>query len=112
MRKLLVAVLVTAIGGLLVAQALAATRGVKVGDDYFIRKGSPSTITVHKGDRVTWRFTGSDLHNIAVSRGPSKFHSSYKSSGSFSHRMTTVGTYTIICTVHQPSMRMKIRVVR
>jgi plastocyanin len=112
MRKLLVAMLVIAIASVLAVQALAATRSVKVGDDYFIRKGSPRTITVHRGDKVTWRFTGSDLHNIAVSKGPAKFHSSYKTSGVYSHTMSRVGTYTIICTIHQPDMRMKIRVIR
>ena len=112
MRKLLVVAVIAVLGGVLAAQALAATRSVKIGDDYFVRKGSPSTITVHKGTRVTWRFTGKDLHNVAVSNGPVKFHSSYKSSGSYSHRLTRVGTYTVICTIHQPSMRMKIRVIR
>jgi plastocyanin len=112
MRKLLVVAVIAVLGGVLAAQALAATRSVKIGDDYFVRKGSPSTITVHKGTRVTWRFTGNDLHNVAVSKGPVKFHSSYKDHGSYSHRLTRVGTYTVICTIHQPEMRMKIRVVR
>jgi plastocyanin len=112
MRKLLIAALISVLAGVLAAQALAASHSVKVGDDYFVRKGSPSTITVHKGDRVTWRFTGSDLHNVTVKKGPVRFHSSYKSSGSFSHRLTKVGTYTIVCTVHQPGMRMKVRVIR
>ena len=112
MRKLLIAAVIAVLGGALAAQALAATRSVKVGDDYFVRKGSPTTITVHKGTTVTWRFRGNDLHNIAVAKGPAKFHSSYKDHGSYSHRLTRTGTYTIICTIHQPEMRMKVRVVR
>ena len=40
MRKLLVVMLVAALPAVLAAQALAATRSVKVGDDYFVRKGS------------------------------------------------------------------------
>ena len=109
MRKLLVAVLITAVGGVLATQAFAATRSVKIGDDYFVRKGSTPTITVRKGTKVTWRWTGKDLHNLAVTHGPAKFRSSYKTSGTFSKRVTRAGTYTIVCTVHS-SMKMKLRV--
>src|SRR5690242_16426821 len=109
MRKLLVAMLITGIAGVLATQAFAATRSVKIGDDYFVRKGSSPTITVRKGTTVTWRWTGKDLHNLAVTRGPAKFRSSYKTSGTFSKTVTRAGTYTIVCTVHS-GMKMKLRV--
>ena len=109
MRKLFVAVLITAFAGVLATQALAASRSVKIGDDYFVRKGSMPTITVRKGTRVTWRWTGKDLHNLAVTRGPAKFRSGFKTSGTFSRTVRRAGTYTIVCTVH-PGMKMKLRV--
>ena len=112
MRKLLVAVLVVAASAVLATQALAATRSVKVGDDYFVRKGSVPTVTVTKGTKVTWRWTGKDMHNVAVTKGPVKFRSSFKSSGTFSKRLTRTGTYTIVCSIHQPDMTMKLRVKR
>ena len=112
MRKLLVAVLIAAASAVLATQALAATRSVKVGDDFFVRKGSVPTVTVKKGTTVTWRWTGKDMHNVAVTKGPAKFRSSYKTSGSFSKRLTRTGTYTIVCSIHQPDMRMKLRVTR
>ena len=112
MRKLLVAMLIAAASAVLATQALAATRSVKVGDDYFVRKGSMPTVTVSKGTKVTWRWTGKDLHNLAVTKGPVKFRSSFKSSGTFSKRVTRTGTYTIVCTIHQPDMAMKLRVTR
>jgi plastocyanin len=112
MRKLLVAMLIAAAPAVLAAQALAATRSVKVGDDYFVRKGSVPTVTVSKGTKVTWRFSGRNLHNVAVTRGPVKFHSSFKSSGTYSKTVRTAGTYTIVCTIHQPDMKMKLRVTR
>ena len=112
MRKLLVAMLIAAASAVLATQALAATRSVKVGDDYFVRKGSVPTVTVKKGTKVTWRWTGKDLHNLAVTKGPVKFRSSFKSSGTFSKRLTRTGTYTIVCTIHQPDMAMKVRVTR
>ena len=112
MRKLLAALLVTALSAVLATQALAATRTVKVGDDYFVRKGSVPTVTVSKGTKVTWRFSGRDIHNVAVTKGPVKFRSSFKSSGTYSKTVRTAGTYTIVCTIHQPDMKMKLRVTR
>ena len=112
MRKLLVAVLIAAATAVLAVPALAATRSVKVGDDYFVRKGSVPTVTVKKGTKVTWRWTGKDMHNVAVTKGPVKFHSSYKDSGTFSKTVRSTGTYTIVCSIHQPGMKMKLRVTR
>jgi plastocyanin len=109
MRKLLIASLIAAVSAVLATQAFAASRSVKIGDDFFVRKGSMPTVTVRKGTKVTWRWTGKDLHNIAVTRGPSKFRSSYKTSGTFSRTVGRAGTYTIVCTVHS-GMKMKLRV--
>ncbi|MGI8801112.1 MAG: cupredoxin domain-containing protein [Solirubrobacteraceae bacterium] len=112
MRKLLIVVLVAAASAVLASPALAAGRSVKVGDDYYVRKGDPPTVTVEKGTRVTWNFTGRDKHNVAVTRGPARFNSSFKKSGSYSKTITRTGTYTIVCTIHQPDMTMKLKVVR
>ena len=111
MRKLFVAVLIAAASAVLATQALAASRSVKVGDDYFVHKGSTPTVTVKKGTTVTWRFRGNDLHNVAVTKGPVKFHSRIKDSGSFSKKMRRAGRYTIVCTIHS-GMKMKLRVTR
>ena len=112
MRKLLVATLIVAASAVLATQALAATRSVKVADDYFVRKGSVPTVTVRKGTKVTWRWAGKEMHNVAVTKGPVRFRSSYKDSGSFSKTLRTTGTYTIVCSIHQPGMKMKLRVTR
>ena len=109
MRKLLVAALVAAFSATLVTQA-AAARTVDVGDDYFLRKGESPTVRVGKGTRVTWRWVGRDLHNVAVTSGPRKFRSSLKDSGRFSRKLRRRGTYKIICTIHQPDMAMTLRV--
>ena len=81
MRKLIVAMLIAAASAVLATQALAATRSVKVGDDYFVRKGSVPTVTVKKGTKVTWRWTGKDLHNLTVTQGPGEVPLVLKSSG-------------------------------
>jgi plastocyanin len=112
MRKLLVGSLIAAAAAFLAVPALAATRTVKVADDYFVRKGSVPTVTVKKGTKVTWRWAGRDMHNVVAKKGPVLFRSSFKTSGTYSKRMTRTGTYTIVCTIHEPDMAMKLRVTR
>ena len=112
MRKLLVATLIAAASAVLATQAFAATRSVKVADDYFVRKGSVPTVTVKKGTKVTWRWAGKEMHNVAVTKGPVKVRSSYKVSGTYARTVRRAGTYTIVCSIHQPDMTMKLRVTR
>jgi plastocyanin len=109
MRKLpfaliLVALLVGA------APAAAKTRNVKIGDDYYVRNSGVPTVTVKKGTIVKWNWTGHDQHNVVVSKGPAHFQSSLKTKGSFKRKLKKKGTYTIICSIHAPDMRMKLKV--
>jgi plastocyanin len=89
--------------------AAAATRTVRVGDNWFVSDGSPRTISVSRGTTVRWRWTGDNPHNV-VARGAARFQSSVKRSGTYSRRLRSRGTYRIRCTIHPPDMRMRIRV--
>ena len=110
MRKLIVLALVVGCMGTLVSVAMAA-RSIKVGDDYYVRPSGVPTVTVSKGTTVKWNFRGSNPHSVTVSRGPAKFNSGVKSSGSYKKKMTKRGTYTIYCTVHGASdQKMKLKV--
>ena len=92
-----------------VGPALAGTRSVKVGDNYFGKPGG-ETIHVSRGTTVRWTWAGANPHNVTVLRGPSRFHSGTMTTGSYSHRFTRAGTYTLYCTVHGASI-MSMRVV-
>ena len=109
MRKLPFALILVA---LLVAAAPAAakTRNVKIGDDFFVRNSGVATVTVKKGTTVKWNWTGHDSHNVVVSKGPAHFQSSLRTRGSFKRKLKKKGTYTIICSIHAPDMRMKLKV--
>lgn len=112
MRKLLVLALLTVLSGALAATALAATKTVKVGDNWFVRSSGTPKVTVNRGDTVSWRFVGDAPHNVAVTRGPTRFRSKTMSSGTFRKRVTRKGTYTIVCTIHgasDQSMRLVVR---
>jgi len=88
--------------------AVGKTRGVKVGDNFFVRKGSTPTVTVKKGTTVRWNWTGKHFHNV-VGSGPASFQSSVKKSGHYAKKLTRAGTYTIFCSIHA-GMKMKIKV--
>ena len=94
------------------APATAATRNVKIGDDYYVRAGNPPTVTVKKGTTVKWNWTGRRQHNVVVQKGPVTFQSALKRSGSFKRKMRRVGTYKIICSIHAPDMAMTLKVRR
>ena len=109
MRKLLTILLATAILAALAATALAATKTVKVGDDYYVRPSGVPTVSVSRNTSVVWQFRGSAPHNVTVSSGPVKFRSGTKNSGSYRRTMTRRGTYTIYCTIHGASdQKMKL----
>ena len=96
----------------LAAPAAAATKYVKVGDDYYVRAGSAPTVTVTKGTTVKWNWRGRRLHNVVVQRGPVYFQSALKRSGSYSRTMRRAGSYRIICSIHAPDMVMTLKVKR
>jgi len=100
LRKLLVLALVGAVFAIVATQAFGATRSIKVGDNYFVRASGVPTVTVKKGTKVTWRFTGHNVHTVVVSSGPTKFRSSAKSRGTFSRTLKRKGTYRIYCSIH------------
>ena len=110
MRKLPIALILVAALLVGAAPAAAKTRNVKIGDDFFVRNSGVATVTVKKGTTVKWNWTGHDSHNVVVSKGPAHFQSSLKTKGSFKKKLKKKGTYTIICSIHAPDMRMKLKV--
>jgi len=88
------------------AQAGSSVRTVAVKDDVF----GPRTLTIPRGATVRWAWKGHAPHNVTVTKGPVKFRSSTKTSGRFTRTLTRKGTYTIICTIHQPGMKMTLKV--
>src|SRR4051812_11942432 len=87
--------------------ALAATTQIKVGDNYFVKSSGTPKVTVKKGTTVKWNWVKTVApHNVTVTKGPVKFKSKPAiTKGSYSYKVTKPGTYTIICTIHQPNMK-------
>jgi plastocyanin len=111
MRRLIASFVVLAVLGVAAAQALAAVRSVRIGDDFFVRPGRHHhTITVRRGTRIRFHWTGSNPHDVHVVRGPVHFRSAVMTSGTFSRKLRRRGTYVIRCDIHPRRMRLTIHV--
>ena len=114
MRRLILALVLAGVltAAALAIPALAATRSVRIGDNYFVRSHGVPTVIVRRGTVVRWAWKGRSIHNVTVVRGPVKFRSPTKRHGVFSVRVSRLGTYKIICTIHgasDQSMVLKVR---
>jgi plastocyanin len=91
--------------GSLTGTALAGGGKVAVRDNSF----GPKTKTIRKGQKVTWVWRGQSVHNVVKTSGPGGgFRSDVQRSGRYSHTFTRKGTYRLVCTIHAPSMKMKV----
>jgi plastocyanin len=99
---LAVTVIVVAISS--VSALAAVTQQVNVKDNRF----SVKHLTISKGGRVTWKWTGYLRHNVTVRKGPAKFQSKTQVVGTFSHVFTRKGTYTLYCSLHPETMKMTV----
>ena len=109
MRRLSLALAI--ITAVLVPLAHAATTEVKLKDNFF----KPDRVEIAKGDKVLFRWKGSDLHNVAGKKPGSdeiSFASDFMTHGKYSHRFRKVGTWKILCENHPRKMRMKVVVSR
>jgi plastocyanin len=111
MTKRLIAVLavVAAVACAAVAvPAFGATKTVKVGPQ---TKFGTRSLSIKKGDSVKFQWTGSLPHNVRISKGPQRATiSKTKTKGTATRRFTKAGTYTIVCDIHAPGMKMTVRV--
>jgi plastocyanin len=113
MRKLLILGLLAVLAASLAVAGPAASKrkSIEVDDDYFVAEGKPRTVTVKVNDTVVWEWEGRNPHDVTVTKGPVKFHSRTKTSGTYSKKVRRAGTYRIVCTIHRPDMRMRLKVV-
>jgi plastocyanin len=111
MKRSLALIATLAVSGAVAVPALAATKRIKIGDNYFVKKGTQPKITLKRGTKVTWTWPNTGVpHNVTVISGPVTFRSPTKTKGTYSKRMTRKGTYQISCTIHSGmNMTLKVR---
>ncbi len=65
----------------------------------------PATLSIHRGDSVTWLWRDEVRHNVTAS----SFHSRTQGTGSFTVRFNRSGTFNYHCTIHvEEGMKGKI----
>lgn len=95
------------------ATAHAATKPIKVADNYYVRAGEQPTVTVELDDVVVWSFVGRRAHTVHSTDRRMTFRSRPMTSGRFIKRMTEVGSFTIFCDIHErDKMSMTVDVER
>jgi plastocyanin len=104
MRK--VAVSLIAVVAVVVPAVHAAPTEVLVKDDFF----KPKRVTIQKDSRVTWRWKGGDMHNVALVKPGAKkafTRSPLQTNGKYTYKFGKTGTWRILCEVHN-GMTMKV----
>jgi len=87
------------------AQA-GATKTVSVKNNSF----SPSTVSIKKGGKVTWKWTqGGVPHNVTPAKGGKGSATSSKKGFTFSKTFSKAGAFKYVCTIHS-SMKMTVKV--
>ena len=105
MRSLILA---AAISVVMAVPASAATRTVRVDDNYFVRSDSVPTVTVSR-TRSSSGAGAAPAATTSRSRPARRyFQSKTKRSGKYKKTMRTRGSYRIVCTIHEPDMRMRL----
>jgi plastocyanin len=96
-----------------VATALPASAALGVTKSVGVKKSgskwlfTPSALTIKKGDRVKWSWSGKAPHNVS---GPG-FTSTTATKATYKRRFTRKGTFRVICTIHaKKGQKMTIKV--
>ena len=107
MKKIVAAGAATAVAaGALAVPALAATKTVQVKDNVFVADDDHR----QQGHDGQVGLEGQGPAQRHGHQGPGEVRSTTQVKGSFSKKLTTKGTYTILCTIHAPGMKMTITV--
>lgn len=113
-RALLVAAAAACLAPAGVALATPASSGpnVYIVDNAFVRDVQRPTVTVRRGETVTWHWRSRQSHSVTTRSGPERFATRTRNRGSFHHRFMRPGVYRIECSLHAPGMKMTVRVRR
>jgi len=108
-RIALVLAVLAAVTMLAPSGALAGTKKVKVGNDFF----NPGKISIGNGTTVKFKWDGGVKHNVTYKSGPGKpfaSKSTKKSGVNFKKTFKKKGTYKLFCTFHPDDMKLKVKV--
>jgi plastocyanin len=114
-RLIAVLVAVAVVAAAIAVPALATTRTVKVGPRTRFTRSERTlrSLTIHKGDKIKFEFTGSLPHNVRIAKGPTRRRTitrTHRRGYEKTRTFTRAGTYTIVCDIHAPNMKFTLHV--
>jgi plastocyanin len=83
---------------------VAATKNVAIKDNFF----SPSTVTIHKGDKVKWTNQGAVTHTTTSDTG--LWNKTLNAGATFTRTFNQLGTFKYHCNIH-PTMKGTVKVI-
>jgi plastocyanin len=87
---------------------LSSGSTIQVGDRFF----SQPNVTVKKGSRLNWQFSGLELHNLTLANGPVGIATPNLDQGRiFSRQLNRPGTYRFFCALHPTQMQERVIVL-
>jgi len=105
---LALAIVVGGVAALVTSGDDASPPTVLVTDNAFVRDVDRPTVTINKGDSVTWRWTAQQSHGVSVRSGPVRFTIPVRTDGRVTRSFSKAGTYRLVCPLHAPGMKMTV----
>ncbi len=79
---------------------------VSIIDNAFHRRQDRPTIRLQAGGTLTWRWRSRQSHQVTLSSARKRLESPTRTAGTYSVQLDKPGTYTFVCSIHAPGMRM------
>jgi Tol biopolymer transport system component/plastocyanin len=91
------------------AQIVKAARSftVSIFDNAFHAGQDRPAIHLQAGGTLTWRWVSQQSHQVTLRSGPQPLTSPTKTGGEYTAKLDAPGTYTFVCSIHAPGMRMQ-----
>ncbi len=85
----------------------ARSSTVSIFDNAFHAGRDRPAIRLQSGGTLTWRWVSQQSHQVTLRSGPQPLVSPTKTAGEYTARLDEPGTYTFVCSIHAPGMRMQ-----
>lgn len=89
-----------------IAKAAARSSTVSIFDNAFHLGEDRPAVRLQAGGTLTWRWISQQSHQVTLRSGPQLAPSPTKTAGEYTAKLDTPGTYTFVCSIHAPGMRM------
>ena len=90
-----------------IVRSAARSSTVSIFDNAFHAGQDRPAVRLQAGGTLTWRWVSQQSHQVTLRSGPRPLTSPTKTAGEYSAKLDAPGTYTFVCSIHAPGMRMK-----